>query len=196
MEYNDFKRMFCEVSIVRVRDGYVNNMVRLPPLTTGSLAGVEMVVPSTANMCVEVHQPSKRCFPKEQFTFQYGGLVLEIVRLSPGPATLITTSEHARDAKLFADEVLEGGRYLVLVRGSVDRKRPCVLSTYAPMDIRLSVLGCTQSALEDMVGPAYCAAARSGGSKLEFGGPFGGVEAFEFSTGAVSVLTYTNNSTK
>ena len=80
MCWDDFKRMFCEVSIVRDDDSYAFNSVAVPTLEVGRVFGVELTVRQDSNVTVEVHQPSKRAYAKEALTFQYGGVALQAWR--------------------------------------------------------------------------------------------------------------------
>jgi hypothetical protein len=52
--------------------------VEVPTLGEGEVHGVELTVTTRTELTVEVHQPSKRNFPAEALTFQYGGLALQV----------------------------------------------------------------------------------------------------------------------
>jgi hypothetical protein len=54
MSFDDFRKHFCEVSIVRAVDSFFFNNARLPAMTLGSLVGVEVVVPKRAEVTFEV----------------------------------------------------------------------------------------------------------------------------------------------
>jgi hypothetical protein len=152
MEYTDFKKLFCEVSIVRVRDSFVVNSAPLPALGAGQLMGVELTIRDPTTCCVELHQSSKRCFPTEAFTFQYGGVIMEVV--STTPPALLGTSQPAKSSSVFVELELQPGKYIIVCRGAVDRKRKVAVSTYSSAPVGLSVMSTSRPG--ELVGARVC----------------------------------------
>jgi hypothetical protein len=194
MEWRDFSKYFCEVSIVRVRDSFANNSVPLLGLGLNQLAAVELTVYSDTTVCVELHQSARRCFPDEEFTFQYGGLIFEVISLSP--PVIHGTSPPLQSSSTSIDLNLSAGKYLVVCRGSVDRKRQTALSTYSSSPVKLAVVRSIPTDIEDLLVPVYRAVTLAHGSPLNFSGPFAGIEACDFSTAAIACIAYTNNTSK
>jgi hypothetical protein len=139
MCWDDFKKMFGEVSIVRNVDSYQFNSVPLPTLAPGEVFGVELTVRERSQVTVEVHQQSKRAFPAETLTFQYGGVALQVVQLGPSPR-VVATSLHIKMQSEYVVVTLEPGVYIAVAHGSVTGKRQCRLSTYASSRVEMKVL--------------------------------------------------------
>lgn len=195
MEYTDFKRLFSEVSIVRVRDSFVNTSLPLPLLAPGKLLAVDVAVTAPSQVCFVLHQSSRRCFPKEAFSFQYGGLVMELLRLSE-PVGLVGSAPASCSESTFLEANVTPGRYMLVVKGTVDRRRSCAVSAYASSRVPLTLSTAPASAIEKAAEPVYAALAKATGTRMPFGGPLADVEAFDAATDVVNVLTYTNKSSK
>lgn len=90
MAWEDILHYFDEVCIVRAHDDYLYMAVELPELSHEDFVGVEIVVDTPVKGTIELHQPSKRRFPKHGDGFEYGGLTFTV----HGIAAAVAAAHH------------------------------------------------------------------------------------------------------
>lgn len=136
MAFADFCQTFSSFCWVHLVDGWTR-AVSEPFIVGGGdhlgRAVCHMTVSKPTSAIVTIQLPDKRAYDDQYTEERYGGCRLELIRLSPSEAHIVST-EPMRQRDISTELLdLEAGEYMLLVWASFpeDVARRCVASVYA-----------------------------------------------------------------